>query len=84
MKCPRCGVALQQVGRFWICPEHGPVSVQDHATNGMYHRCLVSPNYLSGKVPLALPVLSATGSASALPLPERPGESDGNRWATGL
>ena len=27
LKCPRCGQALTPVGKFWICPEHGQVSL---------------------------------------------------------
>ncbi len=26
MKCPRCDTEATQVGVFWVCPEHGPVS----------------------------------------------------------
>ena len=26
MKCPHCDQELQTVGRFQICPEHGPVA----------------------------------------------------------
>ncbi len=26
--CPACGQSLTQVGHFWICPEHGQISVE--------------------------------------------------------
>lgn len=26
--CPNCRQALTKVGNFWICPEHGQVSIQ--------------------------------------------------------
>ena len=28
IKCPKCDRHLEQVGQFWICPEHGQVSLE--------------------------------------------------------
>src|SRR5262249_21384260 len=32
MRCPRCQQGLTQFGKFWICPEHGPVQADAAAT----------------------------------------------------
>lgn len=45
MKCPSCQQELTHVGRFWVCPEHGPAdplrpiqASDDAATSECYQR----------------------------------------------